>query len=209
MSVTGCEFFAGCIGGNAHRMTHRIDSGGFTCVCAHFCAGATGILVGHPLDTIKTWQQATNVSIGRSMYKIVTKNNGVCVFDCSGIATMMVMLMTMPLITCAQINGFYRGMMFPLWTTGAVNALMFGVYGNQLRMLQHQCETPREKERLLLQHVFVAGTAAGFVQAFLACPFELIKIKLQTHKCEWVALADYILKCVCVCVCALQYIGIQ
>lgn len=84
-----------------------------------------------------------------------------------------------------QINGFYRGIMFPLWTTGAVNSLMFGVYGNRLRMLQSNCETPNEKQRLLLQHVFRAGTIAGFMQAFLASPFELIKIKLQTHKCEW------------------------
>lgn len=76
-------------------------------------------------------------------------------------------------------------MFFPLMSMGAVNSVMFGVYGNQLRLLQGTCETPREKERLLLQHVFLAGTAAGFVQSFLACPAELIKIKLQTHKCEW------------------------
>lgn len=75
-------------------------------------------------------------------------------------------------------------MLFPLLSMGAVNSVMFGVYGNRLRALQSTCETPREKERLLLQHVFLAGTAGGLVQSFLACPAELIKIKLQTHKCE-------------------------
>lgn len=39
--------------------------------------GACGILVGHPLDTIKTCQQASNIKIGRSMYEIIVHNNGV------------------------------------------------------------------------------------------------------------------------------------
>lgn len=39
--------------------------------------GASGILIAHPLDTIKTWQQATNSTIKKSMYDIVIKNNGV------------------------------------------------------------------------------------------------------------------------------------
>lgn len=77
--------------------------------------------------------------------------------------------------------------MFPLWTTGAINSMMFGIYGNQMRFLQGRCETPRERENLQMRHVFYAGTAAGLAQSLLACPFELIKIKLQTHKCMHIA----------------------
>lgn len=40
-------------------------------------AGGCGVLVGHPLNTIKTWQQATNSRIGTSMYEIIVRNNGV------------------------------------------------------------------------------------------------------------------------------------
>lgn len=39
--------------------------------------GAAGVLVGHPLDTIKTWQQTTNVGVGRAMFKIIVRNDGV------------------------------------------------------------------------------------------------------------------------------------
>lgn len=41
-------------------------------------AGALGSLVGHPLDTIKTWQQYGNRRIRKSMYDIIIHNNGVC-----------------------------------------------------------------------------------------------------------------------------------
>lgn len=34
-------------------------------------------MVGHPLNTIKTWQQATNSRIGTSIYEIIVRNNGV------------------------------------------------------------------------------------------------------------------------------------
>lgn len=41
-----------------------------------------GSLVGHPLDTIKTWQQAGNTRIGKTVYEIIIRNNGV-IIECS------------------------------------------------------------------------------------------------------------------------------
>lgn len=35
------------------------------------------------------------------------------------------------------IHGFYKGMLFPLVSTGPLNALFFGVYGTCLRYLRH------------------------------------------------------------------------
>lgn len=72
-------------------------------------------------------------------------------------------------------------MMFPLFTTGAINSILFGIYGNQLRVFQSQCKDDDEKKRAWQRHVFLAGSVAGFVQSFLACPSELIKIRLQTR----------------------------
>lgn len=39
--------------------------------------GACGTLIGHPLDTIKTWQQFGNRRIRKSVYDIIIQNNGV------------------------------------------------------------------------------------------------------------------------------------
>lgn len=47
--------------------------------------GAAGVLVGHPLDTIKTWQQMTNTGVGRAMFKIVVRNNGVSMMSYNAI----------------------------------------------------------------------------------------------------------------------------
>lgn len=43
--------------------------------------GACGILVGHPLDTIKTWQQFSNHKIRASVYNIIVRHNGVSPAD--------------------------------------------------------------------------------------------------------------------------------
>lgn len=83
-----------------------------------------------------------------------------------------------------QLNGFYRGMMFPLFTTGAINSILFGIYGNELRILQNRCTDEIEKRNKWRKHVFIAGSLAGFVQSFIACPMELIKIRLQTRNCN-------------------------
>lgn len=73
-------------------------------------------------------------------------------------------------------------MMIPLFTSGAVNALVFGIYGNLLRTMQEKCDTKKEREQKLLFHVFVAGSLAGLAQSFVACPMEMIKIKQQTYQ---------------------------
>lgn len=42
-----------------------------------FRLGACGTLIGHPLDTVKTWQQASNTRISTTIYDIIVRNNGV------------------------------------------------------------------------------------------------------------------------------------
>lgn len=75
-------------------------------------------------------------------------------------------------------------MFFPLVTTGAINSILFGVYGNHLRTLRRVCHSDYQREQLEYQHLFIAGSMAGFVQSFFACPVELIKVRLQTHSCK-------------------------
>jgi solute carrier family 25, member 45/47 len=58
------------------------------------------------------------------------------------------------------------------------------MYGAQLRFMQRPFRED-EKKRLWERHVFVAGSCAGFFQSFLACPIEVIKVRLQTLTCEY------------------------
>uniref|UniRef100_A0A1B0DI32 Mitochondrial carrier protein n=1 Tax=Phlebotomus papatasi TaxID=29031 RepID=A0A1B0DI32_PHLPP len=115
------------------------------------------MLVGYPLDTIKCWQQASNCRVGTAMYKIIVMNNG--------------------------LKGFYRGMTFPVLTTGLLNSMLFGIYGNTLRNLQLNVPDDEKRKKLQPRHIFIAGSVGGFLQAFVANPIELVKIRLQTRSC--------------------------
>ncbi|XP_055683335.1 solute carrier family 25 member 45 isoform X1 [Lutzomyia longipalpis] len=122
------------------------------------CFGGTcGMLVGYPLDTIKCWQQASNCRVGTAIYNIIVMNNG--------------------------LKGFYRGMTFPVLTTGLLNSMLFGIYGNTLRNLQLGVADEKLRKKLQPQHIFIAGSVGGFLQAFVANPIELVKIRLQTRSC--------------------------
>ncbi|XP_058116453.1 solute carrier family 25 member 45 [Anopheles ziemanni] len=116
--------------------------------------GACGLLVGHPMDTIKAWQQNSNYGMGNAMYNIIIRNNG--------------------------LKGFYRGMYFPLLSNGALNSVVFAVYGSHLRYLQKHTRSDRLRKAYWRKHVFIAGSMAGLAQVFLACPIEVVKVRLQT-----------------------------
>ncbi|XP_063696494.1 solute carrier family 25 member 45 isoform X3 [Culicoides brevitarsis] len=147
LTDTACDFVAGCFG------------------------GACGVLIGHPLDTIKTWQQKLNATVGQSVYHILhhRQKDGY------------------------NLHGFYRGMHFPLVCNGAINSVVFAVYGNHLRNLEKNLS---EEERLKRRNknVILSGMVAGFIQSYLICPVELIKIRLQTriYRIPAVAYAKYI-----------------
>nr|CAD7570135.1 unnamed protein product [Timema californicum] len=89
-----------------------------------------------------------------------------------------------------EVRGFYRGLGFPLLTAGALNSIFFGVYGNCLSHIQQSrgYENTRRTSSeggVCNKHwhldVWLAGSVAGFVQLSLACPVDLVKIKLQTQ----------------------------
>ncbi|EDS31293.1 small calcium-binding mitochondrial carrier [Culex quinquefasciatus] len=130
MKLITCDFISGCFGGGC------------------------GVLLGHPLDTIKTWQQFSNNRISTSMYNIITRHNG--------------------------LKGFYRGMFFPLLTNGALNSVVFAVYGQHMRTLQESCKTKSLREREWRMHVMIAGSVAGATQVMLGCPVEVVKVRIQT-----------------------------
>ncbi|KAI8070654.1 mitochondrial carrier domain-containing protein [Gilbertella persicaria] len=116
--------------------------------------GWSQVIVGQPLDTIK-------VRIQTQPSPPIYKN----AMDC-----------TQQLVRQEGVKGLYRGVMPPLAGIGFCNAIMFMSNGFFRRMLQKGNETG-----LSIAQVGMAGSMAGSVMAFLNCPIELLKVKLQTR----------------------------
>ncbi|CAF4848692.1 unnamed protein product [Pieris macdunnoughi] len=116
------DFVAGCIGG---------------------CAG---IIIGHPLDTLKV-----HIQSGRGSVSICTKE----------------------LLKGGTLANAYRGVGAPLGGIAAINAIVFGSYGNTIRAMPNP--------ESLVAHGF-AGGVAGILQSIVCTPVELIKTRQQLAK---------------------------
>lgn len=105
--------------------------------------------MGHPFDTIKVHlqtQDARNPLYRGTIhcFKSLVAKNG--------------------------LSGLYKGVSSPLTGVAAINAIIFGVYGN----VQRRSTDPDS----LMSH-FVAGACAGFAQSALCSPMELAKTRIQ------------------------------
>ncbi|KAI9478095.1 MAG: mitochondrial carrier domain-containing protein [Benjaminiella poitrasii] len=117
--------------------------------------GWAQVVVGHPADTIKVRLQTQP---SPPIY------NGA--MDC-----------VRKLVKEEGAQGLYRGVMSPLAGIGFCNAVMFMANGWSRRVLQNG----DENKTLSILEIGVAGSFAGSVMAFLNCPIELLKVKLQTQ----------------------------
>ncbi|XP_069500867.1 solute carrier family 25 member 45 isoform X2 [Ambystoma mexicanum] len=122
---------------------------------AGWIAGALGLVVGHPVDTVKVrWQT-------QSKYRGI--------FDCIA-----------KTYQGETILGFFKGMSFPVLTVAISNALAFGSYSNALLFLGDQPQGDRRPNQTNI-HVFVAGSFSGLVQVYFTAPVDLIKVRLQNQ----------------------------
>ncbi|KAK3273285.1 hypothetical protein CYMTET_18466 [Cymbomonas tetramitiformis] len=116
-------------------------------------AGAGGIVVGHPLDTLKVRLQTQRGLYSGAMScftQIVTKEG--------------------PL-------SLYRGVSAPVLTATATNALMFGGYGAGLRL-----QGLSRDDQTSIFAAFIAGCTGGFLQCLTVTPVELVKCRLQVDR---------------------------
>ncbi|XP_076023292.1 solute carrier family 25 member 45 [Genypterus blacodes] len=116
-------------------------------------SGALGLAVGHPLDTVKVRLQAQTAYKG--IYHCVAQtysNEGV--------------------------HGLFKGMAFPVLTTGITNSVVFGCYNNALNYLTHSQRHDPGKPHSAA-HVFMAGCFSGAMQVFVTAPIDLVKVRLQ------------------------------
>ncbi|KAJ2942582.1 hypothetical protein O0L34_g2049 [Tuta absoluta] len=108
--------------------------------------GCAGIIAGHPLDTLKV-----HVQSGRGSAWECTKS----------------------LLKGGTLASAYRGVAAPLGGIAAVNAIVFGAYGNTRRALPNPDS--------LKTHA-TAGFAAGLMQSFACAPVELVKTRQQLSR---------------------------
>ncbi|KAG0230261.1 hypothetical protein BGW42_001059 [Actinomortierella wolfii] len=117
-------------------------------------AGMAQVTVGQPMDTIKTRLQIEGQS-GRFSGPM----------DC-----------LRKTIRNEGFLGLYKGMASPLVGVAAVNALLFGAYSNLKKIQEAYPGAP-----LTLGQIAIAGGGAGVVNAILASPVELLKIRMQAQ----------------------------
>ncbi|XP_028907961.1 solute carrier family 25 member 48 isoform X3 [Ornithorhynchus anatinus] len=120
---------------------------------AGWIGGAASVIVGHPLDTVKTRLQA-GLGYGNTLNCILTvyKNESVA--------------------------GFFKGMSFPLASIAVYNSVVFGVFSNTQRFIsQHRYGEPNQSRSL--SDLALASVVSGLVSVGLGSPVDLIKIRLQ------------------------------
>ncbi|XP_066197957.1 solute carrier family 25 member 48 isoform X2 [Saccopteryx leptura] len=120
---------------------------------AGWIGGAASVIVGYPLDTVKTRLQA-GVGYGNTLSCIRMVYRKESVF------------------------GFFKGMSFPLASVAVYNSVVFGVFSNTQRFLSwHQGREPEAGPPL--SDLLLASMVAGVVSIGLGTPVDLIKIRLQ------------------------------
>ncbi|XP_014247598.1 solute carrier family 25 member 45-like [Cimex lectularius] len=135
MLINVCDFISGCV------------------------SGASGILIGHPADTIKVRQQTDRNSVVTIILNI-WKHEG--------------------------LRGYYKGCFFPVMSNGVTNALYFGFYANSLRLItandkKRLCCDSESVDQWHLKMI-LAGGIGGMASLLTSCPVELVKIRLQVDK---------------------------
>ncbi|XP_048853871.1 solute carrier family 25 member 45 [Brienomyrus brachyistius] len=124
---------------------------------AGWISGAVGLVVGHPMDTMKVRLQTQ--STYRGILDCVSKT-----YKHEG------------------INGFFKGMSFPVLSIAISNSVAFGSYSNALDYLTQSEYTDRSQGNpISLTAVYMAGSFSGATQVVVSAPIDLVKVRLQTQ----------------------------
>ncbi|KAJ3554616.1 hypothetical protein NM688_g3014 [Phlebia brevispora] len=111
--------------------------------------GAAQVIVGQPLDTIKTRAQIAP----KGMFK----------------GPMDILMQT---IRKEGFFALYKGMASPLLGIAGVNSLLFAAYAESKRIVS-------PFPQLSIKQIALAGAMAGAVNAILASPVEMFKVRMQ------------------------------
>lgn len=150
-----------------------------------FLAGAGGglasVFVGHPLDTVRVFQQAAAVTHRgetiRSLFSILSHHgiNNTAVREEKFRSRFFTNVKHL-----FSTTGLYRGVFYPAATIGIQSAIVFQAYGVASRYIYEHYH-PRDDPRSVMTYtqVALAGGFAGLAQLGVIIPVELLKIRAQ------------------------------
>ncbi|QRC95038.1 hypothetical protein JI435_027690 [Parastagonospora nodorum SN15] len=123
---------------------------------AGYVSGAAGIIIGNPLDLVKTRLQAgkTAAGVDAPSAAVPTPQGFKGQFENAG--------------------SLVRGATAPTLGYGALNALLFVTYNRTLALLSDSPTSPTSFSK-----VFIAGATGGFASFVVSAPTELIKCRAQ------------------------------
>ncbi|CAI4222778.1 unnamed protein product [Auanema sp. JU1783] len=124
---------------------------------AGWVAGGTGLIVGHPFDTVKT--------------RLQTMSNYGGILDC-----------VRKTIQKESVFGLYKGMWAPFLSTGALQSILFTSYGAGLRILHPGELNITDRKDLPITDIIAASIFGALIAVTPEIPVELIKTKLQVQK---------------------------
>ncbi|PGH26599.1 hypothetical protein AJ80_01728 [Polytolypa hystricis UAMH7299] len=122
---------------------------------AGYISGAIGIIIGNPLDLVKTRLQAGS-SVPTS---IRTTQNIRSQFD--------------------SATSLVRGAAAPILGYGALNAILFVAYNRTLMTLAPSVTDPTNPEGVPLSQIWLAGAVGGLASWVISSPTELVKCRAQ------------------------------
>lgn len=131
-------------------------------------AGVASVLAGHPLDTVRVYQQAAVMTSRKKgwQYLLAALTNQPLEVEPPGtIATLRRLFST---------GGLYRGVFYPATTIALQSAVVFQANGIASRYL-----TTDPKVSLSYTEAAIAGALAGLAQLPIIVPVELLKIRAQ------------------------------
>ncbi|KAL7536176.1 hypothetical protein ACHAXR_006962 [Thalassiosira sp. AJA248-18] len=126
---------------------------------AGFAYGGTTVLVGQPLETLKTLTQVAGGTNNASLVQTATN-----------------------LYSTAGVRGFYRGGMPLLLGGGLMRSAQFGVYQSVVPVLEGNYGRTDPNNYwfgCINPHVVAAGWAGGIGRGLVEGPFEMVKVRRQ------------------------------
>lgn len=123
---------------------------------AGYLSGAAGIIIGNPLDLIKTRIQS---------------GNSQSVLPAAPIST------NAPPNSYARLGELVKGSAAPVLGYGALNALLFMSYNRSMYFMHEDPANPSS-----LTKTWLAGAVAGLATFVVSAPTELIKCRVQVSK---------------------------